>query len=68
MDDCTVHSLLCDRRYLERAGVELKGSPDDGVEVSPLVSYAGEGLELLSGKTLTTPLEIRQLADIQNGV
>ena len=56
------------RRYLERAGVRLKGSPDDWVEVSPLVSYAGEGLDLLSGKTLATPLEIRQLSDIQNGV
>jgi hypothetical protein len=48
--------------------VLLRGSPDDGVELSPLVSYAGEGLEMLRGKTLTTPLEIRQLVDIQNGV
>jgi hypothetical protein len=47
--------------------VELKGSPDDGVELSPLVSYAGEGLELLTGKTLTTPLEISQLSAQQNG-
>jgi hypothetical protein len=37
------------------------------VELSPLVSYAGEGLELLSGKTLTTPLEIAQLSGTQNG-
>ena len=59
-------SVWC-RRYLERAGAVLQGSPDDGVEVSPLVSYAGEGLEQLCGKTLTTPLKIRQLDDIQNG-
>lgn len=61
----SLHTLH--RQYLERAGARLKGDPDDGVEVSPLVSYAGEGLELLAGKTLTTPLEIHQLADIQNG-
>jgi UDP-N-acetylglucosamine/UDP-N-acetylgalactosamine diphosphorylase len=48
---------------VERAGAVLSGGPGDSVELSPLVSYAGEGLEKLRGKTLTLPLEIRQLND-----
>ncbi len=37
------------------AAVRVQVAAEPGVEVSPLVSYAGEGLEALSGKTLSEP-------------
>ncbi|KAG6034237.1 hypothetical protein E4U41_006617 [Claviceps citrina] len=41
------------RRWVEAAGaVVVNGG---GVEVSPLMSYAGEGLERLKGTTITAP-------------
>ncbi|KAF7347580.1 Udp-n-acetylglucosamine diphosphorylase [Mycena venus] len=39
------------RRFLEKAGATVKDGVD--IEISPLVSYAGEGLESVKGKTFT---------------
>ena len=39
------------KRFLERAGAELKDKVE--IEISPLLSYAGEGLESVKGKVFT---------------
>jgi len=38
------------RQWLTDAGATLNG--DSPVEISPLVSYSGEGLEMVKGKTI----------------
>lgn len=43
-------------RWLQAAGASITGPPDARVEVHPLVSYAGEGLESVAGATLRAPL------------
>lgn len=50
------------RRYLEAAGATvISEKPDvDGVEVSPLISYAGEGLDFLSGRQVKAPAVIEK--------
>eukprot|EP00088_Acartia_fossae_P004816 TRINITY_DN12083_c0_g1_i1.p1 TRINITY_DN12083_c0_g1~~TRINITY_DN12083_c0_g1_i1.p1 ORF type:complete len:478 (-),score=150.50 TRINITY_DN12083_c0_g1_i1:125-1558(-) len=47
------------RGYLEKAGAKLTGNEDDAVEISPLVSYSGEGLESYAGKELKTPIHLQ---------
>lgn len=53
------------RRWLQAAGaVVISESADEtGVEVSPLISYGGEGLELFAGKEVVAPAVVeRELA------
>ena len=55
------------RRWVEAAGATVvsEDPADNGVEVSPLISYSGEGLvELFNSKKITAPARIeRQLAE-----
>ena len=46
------------RTLLENAGVNVEG--DGLVEISPLISYAGENLDHLRSQTLQTPVEVNQ--------
>lgn len=49
------------RRFLEAAGATVVSeSEDSGVEVSPLISYAGEGIEFLKGREIRAPAVIEK--------
>lgn len=51
------------KKWLEAAGaivISETNEEDTGVEVSPLVSYAGEGLEFLKGKEIKAPAVIER--------
>ncbi|KAK6441251.1 UDP-N-acetylglucosamine pyrophosphorylase [Oleoguttula sp. CCFEE 5521] len=48
-------------RFLKEAGVTVTSDePDADVEVSPLISYGGEGLEFLKGKEIKAPAVIEK--------
>lgn len=49
------------KRFLESAGATVVSEGEDsGVEVSPLISYAGEGLEFLRGKEIKAPAVVEK--------
>ncbi|KAI9848303.1 MAG: UDP-N-acetylglucosamine pyrophosphorylase [Sclerophora amabilis] len=50
------------KRWVEEAGgvVTSESAEETGVEVSPLISYGGEGLEFLKGQTIKAPAVIEK--------
>jgi UDP-N-acetylglucosamine/UDP-N-acetylgalactosamine diphosphorylase len=49
------------RRWVEAAGaVVIADDADVGIELSPLISYAGEGLENFKGKEIMAPAVIEK--------
>jgi UDP-N-acetylglucosamine/UDP-N-acetylgalactosamine diphosphorylase len=53
--------LLQGKRFLEEAGATVVSEEvDAGVEVSPLISYGGEGLEFLKGREIKAPAVIEK--------
>ncbi|KAI1827836.1 nucleotide-diphospho-sugar transferase [Xylaria intraflava] len=57
-DDCPTtsrqHTKDQGRRWAEAAGATVNNGDNEGLEVSPLTSYGGEGLDSWKGKTITT--------------
>lgn len=51
------------KRWVVAAGAVAAGDPDGGVEVSPLISYGGEGLGHLAGTQLMVPAVISEQAE-----
>jgi UDP-N-acetylglucosamine/UDP-N-acetylgalactosamine diphosphorylase len=53
--------LLQGKRFLQAAGATVTGEdPEEGVEVSPLISYSGEGLQFLKGREVVAPAVIEK--------
>ncbi|CAJ1422331.1 unnamed protein product [Effrenium voratum] len=50
-------NALC-RSWVAKAGGLIQGESDAVLEVSPLLSYAGEGLEKVSGQTISAPCNL----------
>ena len=46
------------RRYLEAAGAIIEDSEEKTVELSPLLTFAGEGLEQFKGKHIKLPCHL----------
>ena len=62
--DCPETSVVAlsslHKSWASKAGLTLNGEPDLPFEVSPLVSYAGEGLESLSTQEFTLPAFVQE--------
>lgn len=60
-DTSKKHILAQGRRFLEDAGATVTSEESEaGVEVSPLVSYGGEGLSYLKGQQIKAPAVIEK--------
>lgn len=62
-DTSKIDILEQGKRWVEGVGgtvVSESGPPDDGVEVSALISYGGEGLEFLRGRSIKAPAVIEK--------
>ena len=46
------------RRYLEEAGAVIEQQEEKTLELSPLLTYAGEGLERFQGKHIKLPAHL----------
>ena len=51
---CDIYS----RRYLKEAGAIFSGGAQDAAELSPIVSYSGEGLEAYANQSINLPVLI----------
>ncbi|KAL1916434.1 uncharacterized protein VTP21DRAFT_5625 [Calcarisporiella thermophila] len=51
-------------RFVEQAGGTVVGEVEE-FEISPLVSYSGEGLDVLRGKTIVAPAVIERVEDLE---
>ena len=60
------HKKYVFRSFLETSGATVEGIENDVVEISPLVTFAGEGLDDYNGKVLKTPINIGK-SHLQNG-
>lgn len=62
--DCTPETCRRDLsrvniEYLKNAGAKIEGDESDLCEISPLLSYCGEGLEGYRGKTIKLPVHLK---------
>lgn len=60
--DTSKHDVMNQgKRWVQAAGaVVISEEPETGVEVSPLISYGGDGLEFLKGKEIKGPAVIEK--------
>ena len=55
------------RRYMESAGAIIENEEVKTLELSPLVTYSGEGLEQFKGKHIELPFHLSSNEKFTNG-
>ena len=60
-DTCRADLFALHRHWLENAGASVDSSHSSVCEVSPLVSYGGEGLDAVKGRVFVLPLHLDTL-------